>query len=100
MVYKMFTIRDAKAEIFHPPFYKATHGEAERDFRVLANDSKGQISQFPEDFDLYYLGEYNDQEGKMVPLDTPQHVVKAVHCVKPNQPVSPVVNPDSSAEGN
>lgn len=78
MELKMFSIRDAKGEIFHPPFYKKTHGEAERDFAQLVQDDKSMAHKFPEDFDLYYLGTYDDGTGKMIPLDTPQHLQKAV----------------------
>jgi hypothetical protein len=82
MVLKIYSIRDTKGEVFHAPYFKTTHGEAERSFRQAANDDKTTISQFPEDFDLYYLGEYDDNTGKFKNLDTPQHVIKAIHCVK------------------
>lgn len=77
MVLKMFCIRDAKADIFHRPFFSSTHGEAERQFVQVVNDDKSTIFKFPEDFDLYYLGEYDDNSGKIKSLDTPQHVQKA-----------------------
>lgn len=78
MTQKIYSIRDAKAEYFTQPFFKKTHGEAERDFTMLCKDEKSQIHAFPEDYDLYYIGEYDDQTGKMTPLDTPQHIIKAV----------------------
>lgn len=78
MILKAFTIRDSKAEYFHPPFFQKTHGEAERSFKQLANDQKSTIWQFPEDYDLYFLGEYDDQTGKWSSPDSPQHVIKAV----------------------
>lgn len=78
MVLKAFSIRDEKAGIFHPPFYKHSHGEAERDFTQLVMDEKSMAAKFPEDFDLWYLGEFNDQSGRFEPLETPQHVIKAV----------------------
>lgn len=74
----MFSIRDAKGEIFHPPFFKKTHGEAERDFAQLVRDEKSMAFKFPEDFDLYYVGTYDDSTGKIEPMDTPQHLHKAV----------------------
>lgn len=80
MTQKIYSIRDQKAEYFTQPFFKKTHGEAERDFTMLVNDEKSQINKFPEDFDLYYIGDYDDQTGKMSPLDTPQHIVKAVQA--------------------
>ena len=78
MKQKIYSIRDAKAEYFTQPFFKKTHGEAERDFTQLVNDDKSSIAQFPEDFDLYYLGDYDTENGKMTPIDTPQHIIKAV----------------------
>lgn len=85
MLTKVYSIRDAKAEIFRSPFFKLTQGEAERDFRTLVNDEKSQVNMYPEDYDLYFLGEYDDNSGKIVALDTPQHVIKAVNCLNTKQ---------------
>lgn len=85
MVLKMYSMRDMKGEIFHPPFFKKTHGEAERDFKTLVNDDKSMVNKYPEDYDLYYVGEYDDQRGIVVPLDTPQHVTKAVTVLMQKQ---------------
>lgn len=85
MLHKVYSIRDSKTEVFNVPFYKVTHGEAERDFRTLANDEKSRLAQYPEDFDLYFIGEYDDNTGKMNALDTPQHIVKAVNVIQPRQ---------------
>lgn len=73
----MFAIRDSKGEMFFTPFFMNTHGEAERDFRSLANNKENPIGQYPEDYDLYYLGEYDNSTGKTNACDTPQHVQKA-----------------------
>ncbi len=35
------------------------------------------VAKYPEDYDLYYIGEYDDQTGKIESLQSPQHVVKA-----------------------
>lgn len=87
MKLKMFSIRDAKAEIFHSPYFNKSHGEAERNFAELVKDEKSMIHKYPQDFDLYFLGEYDDQTGKMEALDTPQHVAKAV-TVQTTNPVT------------
>lgn len=81
MKLKMFTIRDSKAEIFNTPFYAHTHGEAERQFQRLAKDQTSMLSQFPEDYDLYHVGEYDDQTGKIETHDSPQHMIKAVNVL-------------------
>lgn len=84
MQLKMYSIRDSKAEAFNPPFYKNTHGEAERDFTTLVRDEKSQVHQYPEDYDLYYVGSWDQITGKIEPLDTPQHIVKAVQVKERN----------------
>jgi len=85
MVRKVFSIRDAKSELFGTPFFNLTHGEAERNFKTLVNDPKSSVNQYPEDFDLYYLGSYDDVSGKMIPNDSPEHLVKAVNVFTAKQ---------------
>lgn len=81
MELKVFTVRDSKAEFFSPPFFNKTHGEAERNFRTLANDQNSMINKHPEDYDLYFVGTFDDSTGKMTTHDTPQHVVKAINLL-------------------
>lgn len=78
MQLRVYSIRDAKTETFSNPFYNHTHGEAERNFKTAINDDKTKLGQYPEDFDLYYLGKYDDNEGKFDMLESPEHLVKAV----------------------
>lgn len=79
MIKKIFSIRDGKVEAYGQPFFQHTHGEAERNFKSLTSDPKSNISQFPEDYDLFYLGDFDDSTGLVTPLQTPQHVAKAMH---------------------
>lgn len=81
MILKAFTIRDSKGEVYNVPFFQKSHGEAERNFRELVNDKQSMPSKYPEDFDLYWIGDYDDTTGKLIPVDTPQHCVKAVQLV-------------------
>lgn len=79
MQQKVYTIRDSKGEFYGAPFTKQTHGEAERTFHQLKKDDKTPIFQYPEDFDLYYIGEFDNLTGKLTGIDTPQHMIKAVN---------------------
>lgn len=81
MLLKIYSIRDSKSEVFNVPFIKSTHGEAERDFRSLVNDQQSTVNKYPEDFDLYYMGEYDNNTGKLTPIDSPQHILKAIQVV-------------------
>lgn len=77
MQLKIFTIRDTKGEVYNTPFFQKSHGEAERNFRECTKDEKSMIHKYPDDFDLYFIGTYDDQTGLVSSLDTPQHVLKA-----------------------
>lgn len=88
MKLKAYSIRDTKGEIFHAPFYQPTYGLAERHFESAVNDPRSTINQFPEDFDLYYVGEYDDQTGKFETPPTPEHQIKAVQLKKAAEPAA------------
>jgi hypothetical protein len=81
MKLKIYSIRDAKTEYFSAPFFNHTHGEAERNFKKACDDKNSNLNQFPEDYDLYCLGDYDDNSGQITPLDTPQHITKAVQHI-------------------
>lgn len=72
MLHKMYSVRDVKSEIFNTPFPAPSHAAAERNFSQLAKDPKTTVAQFPSDFDLYYIGDYDDNQGTMKPLEVPQ----------------------------
>lgn len=82
MLLKAYSIRDAKASFYHTPFFKPTEGEAVRDFIQVANDDKGTINKFPEDFDLFEVGEYETNTGHFKALEAPVHLRKAIDLLK------------------
>lgn len=82
MQLKIYSIRDSKGSVYNQPFFKRTHGEAERDFTELTKDEKSFVNKYPDDYDLYYVGDFDDQEGIITSLQTPQHIIKAVNCIK------------------
>lgn len=84
MQYKMYSIKDAKAELFGTPFCKLTPGLAEREFQQLVSDPSTPISKYPQDFDLWYVGDYDDNSGKITPRDTPEHIIKAIQLLPKN----------------
>lgn len=76
-LYSMF---DQKTKFFHAPIYLTNDAEAIRNFSMVVNDSKGKnpVNLFPEDYDLYHLGTFDDITGYITPLKSPQHVIKAI----------------------
>lgn len=89
MLHEVYSIRDAKTEVFSPPFLQKARGEAERSFSQLSNDPETSIGRYPEDFDLYYLGQFNDNSGAYTLLDTPKHIIKAIQVVRPKKSQDP-----------
>lgn len=84
---KAYSVRDSKTELFHLPFFTQTHGDAERSFSATVNNPQTTINQFPEDFDLWHIGEYDQTTGIMVPLKTPTHIAKAISALRKKEAV-------------
>lgn len=83
MELKMFSIRDTKGDVFHRPFYKNTQAEALRDFATGVNDPKSTMFLYPEDFDLYLVGTYDETNGRLTPSESPKHISKGIHLKRP-----------------
>lgn len=79
---KIFAIRDQKADIFMQPFFQLSQGEAERNFDQLVRDQKSTISQYPADYSLYHLGDYETTTGVITTQNPPRHCVDAIHVWK------------------
>lgn len=75
---KLYAYRDSKIETFTDPFLQHTPGEAERTFRDTVSNPKSKLNQHPEDFSLYYLGEYETNTGIITPLKAPEHIMQAI----------------------
>lgn len=78
MELKIYSIRDAKGDAYGQIIIQRTHGEAERFFKNQINEANSFYGKYPEDFDLYYIGNMDNVSGKITPTDTPQHVIKGV----------------------
>lgn len=65
MIQKVFAIYDRKAACYGVPFFMGTDHMAVRAFSDLANDVKSTVNKHPEDYALYYIGSYNDNDGEL-----------------------------------
>lgn len=75
MIYRLVSIRDRAADVFSVPQFVVNTGSAIRSFGDLVNNNnaENQVAQHPEDFDLYYLGEYDDSNGSFV-VESPRQI--------------------------
>lgn len=67
MVLKVFCVRDQKTEAYMQPFFMKTKGEAIRAWSDTVSDKQTQFNKHPEDFTLFEIGEYNDDNGILIP---------------------------------
>lgn len=66
MRYKVVCIRDRAIDTYGQPAFVANIGGAIRGFgdEVKRRDDNNQLNKHPDDFDLYLLGEFDDQTGE------------------------------------
>lgn len=88
MKYRAFSIFDAKAAAFAQPFYAANNAVAIRMFQQVVNDRDTVISQHPEDFSLFCVGEFNDADGEFSPCpDQSRAIVNGAALAQPVLPL-------------
>ncbi len=77
------SVKDRAADVFNRPFFVPHRNVAIRDFTDEVNRSAAdnQLNKHPDDFDLYLLGEFNDNTGEFV-MDTPQVLVRAKDVIQ------------------
>lgn len=63
---KQYAVRDKVADIFMPNFSCENHAKAIQGFSDAANNPKGTIIEHPADYELYYLGTFNQRTGETV----------------------------------
>lgn len=68
---KIFTVHDARAEAYLPPFYMRTKGEAIRAFETTVKDTNSQFNKYPQDYTLVELGEFDESTADIKLLDKP-----------------------------
>lgn len=75
MIFRMCTIYDIKAEVYLPPMVFRSLGEAERVFSDICHDKNSGISKHPEDYKLFEMGTYNDEDCSIISLQVPRLLV-------------------------
>lgn len=71
MIYQAYSVRDSKTSIMHPPLFKSSEGEAQRDFHALVNDPQSLPGKYPSDYSLWHVGTFDGASGElshMVPI--------------------------------
>lgn len=60
-----FSVHDQAAAAFLRPFFTKTRGQAVRGFSDAVNDAKHEFHAHPEDYTLFYIGEFDEDKGEL-----------------------------------
>lgn len=84
-----YTIYDKKAATYIPPFFGRTNRDAIEVVEPLLALRGGKLAEFPEDFILYRIGEFDPLTGVFV--SCPPEVVCEVAFIASQQPTRSTV---------
>lgn len=66
---KLYAVKDNKASAYLEPFTCANDAVASRAFAQRCNDSNTVFYKFPQDFDLYEIGTYDQESSNIIQRD-------------------------------
>lgn len=69
---KVLAVRDRAVEAFGTPIFCNAIGQGVRSFIDEVNRDGGPMNAHPEDYELYLVGEFDDQAGRMIQVDLRQ----------------------------
>lgn len=80
---KMYSVYDIKVAFFHDPMFMRNAGEALRSWEDQANNEKSMVCAHPSDFDLFEIGEFDDQTAKVSLHQSPVSLGLALKYKRP-----------------
>jgi len=83
---KIYSVHDKRANEYGALMAMPTDAHAVRSFTQEVNrtDTGNMLNQFPEDFALHYMGEFNQENGQILPANT--MLLEAVAAKRPAEP--------------
>lgn len=82
MKLQVFSLYDKKTELYLMPVYAHNEGHVRRFFMSDFNNQNTSFNQFPEDYRLFQLGEYDDKTGALIPLPQPRLCCEGIDLVR------------------
>lgn len=79
----IYALFDAKIEGYLPPFTMKADGQAKRAMLDAMQNNTTDIARHPEDFSLFRLGVFDEENGLIIPCEPPYCVCKCWE-LKPN----------------
>lgn len=76
-----YAVKDIKADRFNYPFFTMTHAEAMRAFGSNVQRKESLFNKHPEDFQLFYVGSFEDALGLLECEHQPVYLAKALDYI-------------------
>lgn len=77
-----FSVFDSAALLFMQPFFARTKGEAMRSFLDACGDAEHQFHKHAADYSLYAVGQFDEDDGRFLPLQEPERLMSALDVVR------------------
>ena len=77
---KMFAVYDKAIEGFMTPFFLQAKGEAVRGF-IDSMDQDTPLAKHPEDFQLWYLGDFDPVSGEVTNDHGPEKIITGLDVI-------------------
>jgi len=68
---RMYCVRDRKAGLYWNPVVERDNVQAIRSFEMACQNPEHQFSKWPGDFELLYMGEFDQEKGTVALLHPP-----------------------------
>lgn len=77
---QIYAVRDAAIEAYGAPMFMVARGEAIRGFGDEALREGSPINNHPADYELYYLGTYDENKGLFITCE-PERVARGLDYI-------------------
>ncbi len=81
MIQKCFSVFDSKTQAYLPPFFLQTAPQALRAIGDCANNTTHEFGRHPEDYTLFELGLWDDQNSNFDLHTTPIPLAKCIEMI-------------------
>lgn len=81
MIYGLYSIKDAKTS-YMPVTLDVNNASAVRNFEHAVRQPDSLLRSHPNDYALYHVADFDTDNGNVIPIFPPVHLVDAVACLK------------------
>ena len=92
MKLEIFSVWDARLKAFNTPWFSPNSQTAIRDCSMLVRRPETKLGEFPEDYWLYKVGEWDDESGELVDCESEKIARLDQLQVQEELPIHEVIN--------